>query len=146
MKKISDKEAERIRNACKGQTAPRTPGTNIVQSMALVMNQNLLKVGITKGCEIYEQNLPQEAVDYVERHTGMFKGVTDSTNITIYPHPTKKDVSYMVITGCKIGQMISHLIYKVTPNSDPKGKDKQTITKCGNVIEATKCSGNFSWH
>lgn len=37
--------------------------------------------------------------------------------------------------------MISYLLYKVTKT--PNGT---SVTKVGDVIEATKCSGNFSWH
>jgi hypothetical protein len=126
----------------KEQSPPLTPGTNIVQSMALAMNDKRLKIGITKGINIYEQQLPQEAIDFIERHTGVFKGLTDSTNLTIYPHPEKDDTSFMVITGCKVGEMISYLIYKNTPGSDGMTK----VEKIGDIIECSKCSASFSWH
>jgi hypothetical protein len=142
LKKMTAEEGEHIRAQVKEQSPPLTPGTNIVQSMALAMNDKRLKIGITKGVNIYEQQLPQEAADFIERHTGMFKGLTDSTNLTIYPHTGEDDTSFMVITGCKVGDIISYLIYKNTPGPDGMTK----ITKIGDIIEGTKCSGTFSWH
>lgn len=103
LKRVTAEEGEQIRAAMREQQAPLTPGNNIVQSLALTMNDKRLKIGITKGVDINEQALPEEARDFTERHTGMFKGLTDSTNMTIYPHPAKKDTSFLVITGCKVG-------------------------------------------
>ena len=52
LKKLGAEEGAKLRAAVKTRAPPLKPGSSIQQSLALAMNKNLLKIGVTKGVNI----------------------------------------------------------------------------------------------